>query len=279
MSRFPPIAANQRSWFLTLKVVLPVRRVIKEIPWCTVEGGVEHCSFRACPAVADNGFGRSLCHGDSFGKQKTVGTRGYLKDCIQIQDAKTNSLHLKMVVGRLFSIWDGLFSGDMLVLGRVLVASITIDPILNSFTTMALPLPWFLLKFPMAEDLDVSISLSFAKPFCDKVKLKDFKIKTMILRWYHQNMFYIYVWNDFNDQWMVPASCLFQLPRWWQKNKNLILIAPLKDTAVLDTNAGMYAIQVLQPTDANRVWLTTYDIGYTVCYMKMLYNILGSAPK
>ena len=54
------------------------------------------------------------------------------------------------------------------------------------------------------------------------------------------------------------------------KNKNLILIAPLKDTAVLDTNAGMYAIQVLQPIDANRVWLPTYDIGYTVCYMNML---------
>jgi len=46
---------------------------------------------------------------------------------------------------------------------------------------------------------------------------------------------------------LVPASKMMT------KNKNLILIAPLKDTAVLDTNAGMYAIQVLQPIDANRV--------------------------
>lgn len=55
---------------------------------------------------------------------------------------------------------------------------------------------------------------------------------------------------------LVPASKMMT------KNKNLILIAPLKDTAFLDTNAGMYAIQVLQPMD---------DIGYTVCYMKTLY--------
>ena len=48
------------------------------------------------------------------------------------------------------------------------------------------------------------------QPCCDKVKLKDFKIKTMILRWYHQNM-YIYIIygmiSMINSEWFQHFAC------------------------------------------------------------------------
>ena len=48
--QIPPKIANQGSWFLPLKVMFPVRRVIKE---------------------AENSFW-SLCHGDYFGNKNPL---------------------------------------------------------------------------------------------------------------------------------------------------------------------------------------------------------------
>ena len=164
MSRFPP-KQLKNSWFL---------------PWrqCFQLAGLSKKSRKISPqrGVLFRGF-RNLLQFWSFGLEASFcGLCTLPKAHITFSPLKNGGWETIFL-----SFWVLAYSQfDLLVLGRVLVANVTIDPLHDSFTdglalvAVEVSYGWGLGCVHIAE---------LRKPFCDKViKLKDFKIKTMILR-------------------------------------------------------------------------------------------------